>query len=173
MAGAEGCTPCQTARQCAEAARELATLKAEAAGQQDADLDASTDFQVIPSRNLLTDSDGNPRGNAQSNHRCQEGCACTDPDGHILKDRDGWIQSYNCQAAGDGDHLVIVVHQWGQRHGIWMQGGVQAAYGCTGGSLREGPAEGSPNCPRSKRSGLQFGAVGELAWGLRLCEPFP
>nr|WP_255002923.1 transposase [Cyanobium sp. HWJ4-Hawea] len=32
----------------------------------------------------------------------------TDPDSHILKGADGWIQGYNCQAAVDADHQVIV-----------------------------------------------------------------
>ena len=32
----------------------------------------------------------------------------TDPDGHILKGADGWLQGYNAQVAVDGDHQVIV-----------------------------------------------------------------
>jgi hypothetical protein len=32
----------------------------------------------------------------------------TDPDGHILKGADGWLQGCNAQAAVDGDHQVIV-----------------------------------------------------------------
>jgi hypothetical protein len=32
----------------------------------------------------------------------------TDPDSHVLKGGDGWIQGYNCQVAVDGDHQVIV-----------------------------------------------------------------
>ncbi|MBM5799086.1 MAG: transposase, partial [Cyanobacteria bacterium K_Offshore_0m_m2_072] len=31
-----------------------------------------------------------------------------DPDSHILKGADGWIQGYNAQAAVDSDHQVIV-----------------------------------------------------------------
>ena len=98
----------RSARQRAQAARETATEKAAATGRQAPELDAKNDPQAMPSRNLPTDATGNPRGNAQRNHRCAEGCAYTDPDSHILKGGDGWIQGYNCQAAVDGDHQVIV-----------------------------------------------------------------
>ncbi len=90
----------RSARQRAEGAWQLATEKAAAAGQQAPDLEISVDPQAMPSRNLPTDAAGNPRGNAQRNF--------TDPDSHILKGGDGWIQGYNCQAAVDGDHQVIV-----------------------------------------------------------------
>ncbi len=90
----------RSARQRAEAARQLATGKAAAAGQKAPNLEISVDPQAMPSRNLPTDATGNPRGNAQRNF--------TDPDSHILKGGDGWIQGYNCQAAVDGDHQVIV-----------------------------------------------------------------
>jgi hypothetical protein len=43
---------------------------------------------------------GEPKANAQRNF--------TDPDSRILKGGDGWIQGYNCQAAVDGDHQIIV-----------------------------------------------------------------
>ena len=90
----------KAARQRAEAARQLATEKAEAAGRKAPDLEVSADPQAMPSRNLPTDAAGNPKGTAQRNF--------TDPDSHILKGGDGWIQGYNCQAAVDGDHQVIV-----------------------------------------------------------------
>ena len=35
-------------------------------------------------------------------------CGYTDPDSHILKGSDGWMQGYNAQAAVDGDHQVIL-----------------------------------------------------------------
>ncbi len=54
----------------------------------------------MPQRMLPTDAAGNPRPSAQRNF--------TDPDSHILKGSDLWIQGYNCQAAVDGDHQVIV-----------------------------------------------------------------
>jgi IS5 family transposase len=54
----------------------------------------------MPHRQLPTDAAGNPKPQAQRNF--------TDPDSHILKGSDGWIQGYNCQAAVDGDHQVIV-----------------------------------------------------------------
>jgi hypothetical protein len=58
------------------------------------------DLQAMPSRQLPTDAAGNPKHQAQRNF--------TDPDSHILKGSDGWIQGYNCQAAADGDQEVIV-----------------------------------------------------------------
>jgi hypothetical protein len=60
----------------------------------------SVDPLAMPSRNLPTNAAGDPKGNAQRNF--------TDPDSHILKGGDGWIQGYNCQAAVDGDHQIIV-----------------------------------------------------------------
>ena len=54
----------------------------------------------MPSRNLPTTAAGVPKANAQRNF--------TDPDSHILKGGDGWIQGYNCQAAVDGAHQIIV-----------------------------------------------------------------
>jgi len=87
-------------RQRAEAARDLAIEKAEVAGLEAPVISASHDPQSVPSRNLPTDAAGNPHPKAQRNF--------TDPDSHILKGGDGWIQGYNCQAAVDGDHQVIV-----------------------------------------------------------------
>ena len=89
------------ARKRADEAQKLAIEKAEAAG-----LDLSTvaaaeaDPLTMPQRTLPTDAAGNPKPQAQRNF--------TDPDSHILKGSDGWIQGYNCQAAVDGDHQVIV-----------------------------------------------------------------
>jgi hypothetical protein len=55
---------------------------------------------AMPHRQLPTDATGNPKPQAKRNF--------TEPDSHILKDADGWIQGYNAQAAVDGDHKVIV-----------------------------------------------------------------
>ena len=90
----------QAARGRAELARQLAIEKAAAAGQPAPDPQASVDPAAMPSRNLPTNAAGDPKGNAQRNF--------TDPDSHILKGGDGWIQGYNCQAAVDGDHQIIV-----------------------------------------------------------------
>ena len=87
------------ARKRADDAQKLATLKAEAAGL-DLISTAVSDAWAMPQRTLPTDAVGNPRPQAQRNF--------TDPDSHILKGSDGWIQGYNCQAAVDGDHQVIV-----------------------------------------------------------------
>jgi transposase len=96
------------ARGRAELARMLAIEKALAADLSIPDPLISVDPLAMPSRNLPTNAAGYPRANAQRNHRCAEGCAYTDPDSHILKGGDGWIQGYNCQAAVDGDHQIIV-----------------------------------------------------------------
>jgi hypothetical protein len=83
---------------------------AEAAGLELSTLAAAagTDTLAMPQRTLPTNATGNPKLSTQRSLRCAEGFAYTDPDSHILKGADGWIQGYNAQAAVDGDHQVIV-----------------------------------------------------------------
>jgi hypothetical protein len=90
------------ARRRADDANNLAIEKAEAAGLEPPDITAAgvCDPLAIPSRQLPTDAGGNPKPQVQRNF--------SDPDSHILKGADGWIQGYNAQAAVDGDHQVIV-----------------------------------------------------------------
>ena len=90
----------RSARGRAELARKLAIEKAQAAVLSTPDPLSSADPLAMPSRNLPTTAAGDPKANAQRNF--------TDPDSHILKGGDGWIQGYNCQAAVDGDHQIIV-----------------------------------------------------------------
>jgi transposase len=90
----------KAARGRAELARRLAIDKAQAAGHPFPDPLNSADPLAMPSRNLPATAVGDPKANAQRNF--------TDPDSHILKGGDGWIQGYNCQAAVDGDHQIIV-----------------------------------------------------------------
>jgi transposase len=90
----------KAARGRAELARRLAIDKAQAAGLSTPDPLSSVDPLAMPSRNLPTTAAGDPKAKAQRNF--------TDPDSHILKGGDGWIQGYNCQAAVDGDHQIIV-----------------------------------------------------------------
>jgi hypothetical protein len=54
---------------------------------------------AMPSCNMPTTAADDPKANVQNNHRCERGCACTDPDSDILKGSGGWIQGCNCQAA--------------------------------------------------------------------------
>jgi transposase len=98
----------KAARGRAELARRLAIDKAQVAGLSTPDPLISVDPLAMPSRNLPTTAAGVPKANAQRNHRFAECCAYTDPDSQILKGGDGWIQGYNCQAAVDGDHQIIV-----------------------------------------------------------------
>jgi hypothetical protein len=98
----------KAARGRAELARRLAIDKAQVAGLSTPDPLISVDPLAMPSRNLPTTAAGVPKANAQRNHRCAEGSAYTDPESLILKGGDGWIQGYNCQAAVDGDHQIIV-----------------------------------------------------------------
>ena len=81
----------KAARGRAELARKLAIEKAQAAGLSTPDPLSGVDPLAMPSRNLPTTAVGDPKANAQRNF--------TDPDSHILKGGDGWIQGYNCQAA--------------------------------------------------------------------------
>ena len=93
------------ARKRADDAQKLAMEKAEAAGLDLATRSVSAatakaDPLAMPQRTLPTDAAGNPKPAAQRNF--------SDPDSHILKGSDGWMQGYNAQAAVDGDHQVIV-----------------------------------------------------------------
>jgi transposase len=90
----------RSARGRAELARKLAIEKAQATELSTPDPRIDVDPLTMPSRNLPTNAAGDPKANAQRNF--------TDPDSHILKGGDGWIQGYNCQAAVDGDHQIIV-----------------------------------------------------------------
>jgi len=90
------------ARKRADEAQKLAIEKAEAAGMDLSNIStvAETDPLAMPPRAIPSDAAGNPKPQAQRNF--------TDSDSHILKGADGWIQGYNCQAAVDSDHQVIV-----------------------------------------------------------------
>ena len=90
------------ARKRADDTQKLAMEKVEAAGLilSTAAAGAKADPLAMPQRTLPTDATGNPKPTAQRNF--------TDPDSHILKGGDGWIQGYNAQAAVDADHQVIV-----------------------------------------------------------------
>jgi transposase len=90
------------ARKRADDAQTLAIKKAEAAGLDlsAVALAAEIDPLAMPTRTLPSDAIGNPKPSAQRNF--------TDPHSHILKGHNGWLQGYNCQAAVDGDHQVIV-----------------------------------------------------------------
>jgi transposase len=87
------------AQEKAEAARDLAVEKAEAAGKEAPDLDPLP-ADAMPHRGLAHKTDGSPTAKAQRNF--------SDPDSHIMQSDGDWIQGYNCQAAVDGDHQVIV-----------------------------------------------------------------
>jgi transposase len=101
-AGKQAARRARGARKRADDAQKLAIEKAEAAGLELSTVvtTAESDPLAMPQRTLPTDAAGNPKPSAQRNF--------TDPDSHILKGSDGWIQGYNCQAAVDGDHQVIV-----------------------------------------------------------------
>ena len=88
------------ARKRVDDAQKLAIETAEAAGLESPVFTAKLDAVAMPQRQLPTDTSGKPKPQAQRNF--------TDPGSHILKSADGWIQGYNCQAAVDGDHQVIV-----------------------------------------------------------------
>ena len=90
------------ARKRADDAQKLAMEKAEAAGLELESqlMTAERDPLAMPQRTIPTDAAGNPKPAAQRNF--------SDPDSHILKGSDGWMQGYNAQAAVDADHQVIV-----------------------------------------------------------------
>ena len=86
-------------RQKAEAARDLAIEKAGEAGLEPEGLEPQA-ADAMPQRGLAHRADGSPKASAQRNF--------TDPDSHIMKSDGNLLQGYNCQAAVDGDHQVIV-----------------------------------------------------------------
>jgi pyruvate/2-oxoglutarate dehydrogenase complex dihydrolipoamide acyltransferase (E2) component len=94
------------AREKADTAKDLASEKASEAGLEPGVEPQAAD--ATPQRGLAHRADGSPKASAQRNHRCAEGCAYTDPDNHIIKSDGNLLQGYNCQAAVDGDHQVIV-----------------------------------------------------------------
>jgi len=96
------------ARKRADDAQKLAIETAEAAGLKSPVFTAELDTVAMPQRTLPTDVAGNPKPQTQRNYRFAEAFSYTDPDSHTLKSADGWIQGYNCQAAVDSDHQVIV-----------------------------------------------------------------
>ncbi|QPN69365.1 IS1182 family transposase [Synechococcus sp. CBW1108] len=87
------------AQEKAEAAKELAIEKAQEAGLEPEGLDPQP-ADAMPYRGLAHRADGSPTAAAQRNY--------TDPDSHIMKSDGNLLQGYNCQAAVDGDHQVIV-----------------------------------------------------------------
>ena len=98
-AGKRAARRARGARKRADDAQTLAIEAAEAAGLELVSM-AETDPLAMPQRTLPTDATGKPKPSAQRNF--------TDPDSYILKGGDGWIQGYNCQAAIDRDHQVLV-----------------------------------------------------------------
>jgi hypothetical protein len=81
-------------------------LEAEAKAQAKAKHDGSDDDQPptastpLPSHQIPADSSGAPEPKAQRNF--------TDGDSRIMKTNDGYLQGYNCQAAVDEAHQIIV-----------------------------------------------------------------
>jgi len=86
-------------RQKADAARDLANEKAREAGHEPEGLEPQA-ADAMPHRGLAHRADGSPKASAQRNF--------TDSDSHIMKSDGSLLQGYNCQAAVDGDHQVIV-----------------------------------------------------------------
>ena len=82
-----------------EAARNLAIETAEVAGVEAPDLEPLA-ADAMPRRGLPRNAAGVPDAKVQRNF--------TDPDSHIMKRDNTFIQGYNCQAAVDSDHLIIV-----------------------------------------------------------------
>lgn len=89
---------CQAAA--AEKNREAAELQLgktkQLCGADQADESEST----LPEHHVPFDRHGDPKPAAQRNY--------TDPDSKIMKSGNGYVQGYNCQAAVDAEHQVIV-----------------------------------------------------------------
>ncbi len=83
----------------ARAAAQQAEEKAEAADKPTPDL-APRDPDALPSHQVEATAEGEPAPKAQRNF--------TDPESQIMKGSDGFVQAYNCQAAVDEAHQIIV-----------------------------------------------------------------
>jgi transposase len=79
-----------------------AEAKAQAAAEagRDDDDPPSGGSTPLPEHQIPREKDGTPKPNAQRNF--------TDPESRIQKTGDGFIQGYNCQAAVDAEHQIIV-----------------------------------------------------------------
>lgn len=80
-------------------------LESEAKAQHEARRDDSNDepppgASPLPSHRIPAESNGTPKPKAQRNF--------TDGDSRIMKTNDGYLQGYNCQAAVDEAHQIIV-----------------------------------------------------------------
>jgi transposase len=89
----------EAAQRRAEEAVTLARHKAEQAGEPEPQLEPRSQSE-LPSHQVQADKDGNPLPGAQRNF--------TDPDSRIMKRASEFVQGYNCQAAVDGEHQIIV-----------------------------------------------------------------
>jgi transposase len=87
-----------------------AALEAEARAQHEAEKSAENDDSdppppgatPLPTHKVPRTKDGTPGPKSQRNF--------TDPESRIMKGGDGFVQGYNCQAAVDAEHQIIVAH---------------------------------------------------------------
>ena len=70
------------------------------AAEVSAGKDTTAPGTELPSRRTKAERDGSPAPKAQRNY--------TDPDSHLMKSGTGYEQAYNCQAAVDEEHQIIV-----------------------------------------------------------------
>ncbi len=84
----------------AEKAREAAQLELDRVKQLCSGADAEDTSPTLPEHRVPFDRHGDPQPCAQRNY--------TDPDSKIMKSGNGYIQGYNCQAAVDAEHQIIV-----------------------------------------------------------------
>lgn len=68
--------------------------------ERDSDDEPPPPVDALPSHQVPTTPDGKPTAKAQRNF--------TDPDSRIMKRDGSYLQGYNCQAAVDDDHQIIV-----------------------------------------------------------------
>ena len=83
-----------------EAKEQRVAAEAEAAKAKSDDDDPPPGPTALPSHRIPTTEDGTPTDKAQRNF--------TDGDSRIMKTGDGFIQGYNCQAAVDEEHQIVV-----------------------------------------------------------------
>jgi len=90
----------ERAEEKAEKAAAKAKEKAAAAGEPEPELERRPGD--VPSHQVQATAEGDPAAKAQRNF--------TDPESRIMKAGGGFVQGYNCQAAVDEPHQIIVAH---------------------------------------------------------------
>lgn len=97
---AEAAGQSQTSEERRQAGRKVEALLAAQAAQENLEAQLKGQAPILPEHRVKADKDGDPQPKAQRNF--------TDPDSQIMVSGGAFQQAYNCQAAVDDAHQIIV-----------------------------------------------------------------